>query len=206
MKTLRPAIALTLVFIVLFGLAFPALIWGISQVAFKHQADGSLIADKSGKVVGSEIIGQNFAKPEYFHPRASSAGSGYDAANSSGSNLGPTSDKLINGIEDDKTTKDTDESFSGIKQLAAAYRKENGLDPTAPIPADAATRSASGLDPHISPANAALQAPRVAKARGLSLEVVTRLIAENTDGRFAGLYGDPAVNVLRLNLALDATK
>lgn len=205
MKQLRPAILLTLLFILVTGLAFPAAITGIAQVVFPHQANGSLIT-QNGKVVGSEIIGQNFSKPEYFHPRPSAAGSGYDASNSSGTNLGPTSDKLINGIADDPATKDTDESYSGVKQLAEAYRKENGLAPDAILPADAVTRSASGLDPHISPRNAELQAPRVAKARGIDEARVRELIAANTDKPFVGVFGDPAVNVLKLNRALDAAR
>src|SRR5579862_2232754 len=158
MKHLRPAIMLTLFFIVAMGIAFPVLIWGISKVAFPHQAGGSLIKDGKGNVIGSEIIGQNFTKPEYFHPRPSAAGNGYDAANSSGTNLGPTSDKLINGIHK-KTAdgKDDPGNFDGIVDLAKAYRDENGLAADAVLPADAVTRSASGLDPDISPANANLQ-------------------------------------------------
>jgi K+-transporting ATPase ATPase C chain len=204
MKHLRPAILLTLIFVVLAGLAFPTLIWGIGQTAFRSQANGSMITDKSGKVIGSALIAQGFAKPEYFHPRPSAAGNGYDAANSSGTNLGPTSDKLINGIHK-KTAdgKDDPSNFDGIKDLADAYRKENGLAPTAQIPADAVTRSASGLDPHISPANADIQAKRVADARHMPLDQVKKLIQENTDGAFLGFFGEPGVNVLQLNLALD---
>lgn len=199
----RPAIMLTLVFVVLTGFAFPILIWGISQAAFPHQANGSLIKDAKGNVVGSELIGQNFTKPEYFHPRPSAAGAGYDGMNSSGTNLGPTSDKLINGIKDDPKTKDTDETYLGINDLAKAYRGENGLAADAKLPADAVTRSGSGLDPHISPANAYLQAARVAKARNWGVEEVKKLIDANTEGRFAGVYGDQRVNVLKLNLELD---
>lgn len=203
---LWPSIGLTLFFIVLTGLVFPFVIYGISQVVFPHQANGSLIKGNNGHVVGSAIIGQSFIKPEYFHPRPSAAGSGYDAANSSGTNLGPTSDKLINGIADDPATKDVDESFAGVKQLAAAYREENGLAADAVVPADAVTRSASGLDPHISLANAKLQAARVAKARGMSTEDVLKLISQNTDARFVGIFGEDGVNVLELNLALDKEK
>lgn len=199
MKLLRPAIALNLIFIVLTGLAFPAVITGIAQVVFPKQANGSLIA-QNGKVIGSELLGQGFAKPEYFHPRPSAAGSGYDASNSSGTNLGPTSDKLINGVHDPKNPSG---DFDGVKDLAAKYRAENGLAPNAELPADAVERSASGLDPHISPRNAALQAARVAKVRGMDVDSVKRLIAENTDGAFLGVFGDPGVNVLKLNLALD---
>jgi len=198
---------LTLFFIVAMGIAFPVLIWGISQAVFPHQANGSLIKDAKGNVIGSEIIGQNFTKPEYFHPRPSAAGSGYDAANSSGTNLGPTSDKLINGIHK-KTPdgKDDPGNFDGINDLAKEYRDENGLAADAEVPSDAVTRSGSGLDPDISPANAELQAPRVAKARGMTLDQVKQLIDDNSSGRFAGIYGEPRVNVLKLNIALDQAK
>lgn len=203
---LRPALTLTLVFVVMTGLIFPAVIWGLGQTVFPHQANGSLIKDASGKVVGSELLGQSFARPEYFHPRPSAAGAGYDGANSSGTNLGPTSDKLINGIDDDPETKDVDESYSGINDLAEAYRKENGVPAETKLPADAVTRSASGLDPHISPANALLQAQRVADARGMGVDEVKSLIAVHTESRFAAVYGEPRVNVLKLNIALDNTK
>jgi potassium-transporting ATPase KdpC subunit len=206
MKHLRPAIVLTLFFVVVTGLVFPGVVWAIGRVAFPSQAAGSLIKDARGNVVGSSLLGQNFAKPEYFHPRPSAAGSGYDAANSSGTNLGPTSDKLINGIKDDPATKDVDETYLGFRDLAKAYREENGLAPDAEVPADAATRSASGLDPDISPANAELQVARVAKARGLGAERVRQAVSDNTSGRLLGLIGEPRVNVLELNLALDALK
>jgi K+-transporting ATPase ATPase C chain len=206
MKHLRPAILLTVFFVVLTGIGFPMAVWAVGRVTFPAQASGSLVKDSHGNVVGSSLIGQAFTKPEYFHPRPSAAGSGYDAANSSGTNLGPTSDKLINGVKDDPATKDVDETFLGFKDLAKAYREENGLPPDAVIPADAATRSASGLDPDISPANAALQVARVAKARGLGAERVQQVLAANTSGRTLGLFGEPRVNVLQLNLALDALK
>lgn len=202
-STIWPSIALTLWFILITGLIFPFAVFGISQAIFPHQANGSLITDSKGQVVGSEIIGQSFANPEYFHPRPSAAGSGYDGANSGGTNLGPSSDKLINGIPDDPNTPDTDESYVGVKQLAAAYRVENGLGADVVIPADAVTRSASGLDPHISVANARLQTSRVANARGMQLDEVRKLIEENTDARFVGIFGDPGVNVLLLNMSLD---
>ncbi|HEX4353598.1 MAG TPA: K(+)-transporting ATPase subunit C [Polyangiales bacterium] len=203
MKQLRPALVLTAFFIVVTGIAFPLAVWAVGQVAFPKQAEGSLIRDAHGHVVGSTLIGQAFTKPEYFHPRPSAAGSGYDAANSGGSNLGPTSDKLVNGVKDDPVTKDVDESYPGFRSLAEQYRKENGLAPDATIPADAATRSASGLDPEISPANAALQCARVAKARGLSIDRVRALVEANTSGHTLGLFGEPRVNVLLVNLALD---
>jgi K+-transporting ATPase ATPase C chain len=206
MKQLRPAILLTVFFVVLTGIGFPVAVWAVGRVAFPHQASGSLIKDSHGNVVGSALLGQNFTKPEYFHPRPSAAGAGYDAANSSGTNLGPTSDKLVNGIKDDPATKDVDETYPGFGDLAKAYREENGLAPDAVIPADAATRSASGLDPDISPANAQLQVARVAKARRLSADAVREVVADHTAGRFLGLIGEPRVNVLELNLALDGVK
>lgn len=203
LQQLRPAIVSVLVITVLFGLLFPFAVTGVAQAVFPRQAKGSLI-EQGGKVVGSELIGQNFAAPGYFHPRPSAAGNGYDAANSGGTNLGPTSDKLINGVHK-KTAdgKDDPSNFDGIKDLAAAYRKENGLPDNAEVPADAVTRSASGLDPEISPANAALQVGRVAKARGLGEDAVRKLVDENTAGRQLGFLGEPRVNVLKLNLALD---
>jgi len=188
---LRGAIVSTLVFaIVLCGL-YPVAVWAIGQGLFKDKANGSLIVDKDGTVRGSFLLGQNFTAPHYFHPRPSAAGvTGYDAASSSGSNLGPTSQKLA----------------EQIKERITAYRTENGLATDAPVPADAVTASASGLDPHISPANAELQVARVAGARGLDADKVRELIRTHTDGTFAGLLGEPGVNVLQLNLALDALK
>ncbi len=203
-RELRPAVLMVVVFTILCGFAFPLVITGIARVAFPTQAQGSLIR-RDGKIVGSALIGQSFARPEYFHPRPSAAGSGYDAANSGGTNLGPTSDKLINGVHKKLPNgKDDPGNFDGIKDLAAAYRAENGLPAGAPVPADAVTRSASGLDPHISPENAGLQAPRVARARGMSEDAVRKLVAENTEGRQLGFLGEPRVNVLKLTLALDA--
>jgi potassium-transporting ATPase KdpC subunit len=206
MKHLRPAIVLTLLFVVVTGLVFPGVVWAIGRVAFPSQASGSLVTDARGNVVGSALLGQAFSKPWYFHPRPSAAGGGYDAANSGGSNLGPISDKLIHGTKDDPATKDVDETYLGFRDLAKAYREENGLAADAVIPADAATRSASGLDPHISPANAQLQVARVAMARGFSMQQVQESVARHTSGRFLGLIGEPRVNVLELNLALDALK
>ncbi len=206
MKHLRPALVLTAFFVFLTGFAFPGVIWAIGQAVFPEQANGSLLHDAHGNVVGSALLGQNFAKPEYFHPRPSAAGAGYDAANSSGTNLGPTSDKLINGIKDDPVTADADETYLGFKHLAKAYRVENGLAPDALIPADAATRSGSGLDPHISAGNAELQLARVARARSLPEAGVRQLVTEHEEGRWLGLLGEPRVNVLALNLALDQLK
>ncbi len=184
LKELKPAILITIVLTVLTGIAYPLAMTGLAQTLFHKQANGSLI-ERDGKVIGSEIIGQNFTKPEYFHPRPSQ--NSYDAANSGGSNLGPTNPALA-----DRLTKD-----------AAAFRKDNP-DFSGPIPADAITASASGLDPDVSPANAAAQAARVAKARGASLDQVQQLIAANTQGRDLGVLGESRVNVLKLNLALDS--
>jgi K+-transporting ATPase ATPase C chain len=206
MKHLRPAILLTVFFVVLTGLAFPGVIWAVGQTVFPGQANGSLLRDAHGKVVGSALIGQSFTRSEYFHPRPSAAGAGYDAANSGGTNLGPTSDKLIHGVQDDPATQDVDETYLGFRDLAKAYREENRLAPDALIPADAATRSASGLDPDISAGNAELQVARVAQARHLTEERVRQLVVEHEQGRIFGLLGEPRVNVLVLNLALDQLK
>jgi K+-transporting ATPase ATPase C chain len=203
LKQILPALRATIVLAILTGLLFPLLMTGIAQAVFRDQANGSLIVGNGGKVIGSRLIGQPFTKPQYFHPRPSAAGSGYDATLSSGTNLGPTSSKLLQGIPDDPSTKDTDESYAGVKQLALAYRTENGLPADAKVPVDAVTRSSSGLDPHISPANAALQAPRVARARNMTPDAVMELVRQNTEGRQFGILGEPRVNVLMLNLALD---
>ena len=206
MKQLRPALLLTAFFVLLTGLVFPASIWAIGRVALPDRAAGSLIRDSAGNIIGSKLLGQAFSRPEYFHPRPSAAGSGYDAANSGGTNLGATSSKLVDGIEDDPSTKDVDEAYLGFRDLARAYRRENGLAPTTLIPADAATRSASGLDPDISPANAELQAARVARARGMDAGRVRGLVRDHTRPRTLGFLGEPRVNVLALNLALDTAK
>ena len=169
---------------------YPLVVYGIAQVAFPHKANGSLIVANDGTVRGSELLGQSFTATKYFHPRPSAAGNGYDAANSSGSNLGPTSQKLNDAIKD----------------RIAPYRAENGLKETDTIPADAVTASASGLDPHISPRNAELQVARVAKARRLQEDKVRELIQQNTDAADFGVLGEPGVNVLKLNLALDSIK
>jgi len=203
MKYLRPAIVLTAFFVVLTGLAFPLVLWGIGQVVFPDQAGGSLVRDASGDVVGSSLIGQAFTRPEYFHPRPSAAGAGYEAASSGGTNLGPTSGKLVNGIADDPATREVDETYLGFGDLAKAYREENGLAADAVIPADAATRSASGLDPDISPASALVQIPRVARARRLNESKVREVVAAHQTGPFLGISGEPRVNVLLVNLALD---
>lgn len=167
---------------------YPLVVWGIAQTCFRDQANGSLIVAQDGTVRGSKLLGQNFTEAKYFHPRPSAAGNGYDAANSSGSNLGPTSQKLNDAIKD----------------RIAVYRAENGLSETDAVPADAVTASGSGLDPDISIRNAELQAPRVARARGLSVEAVRALIDKRTDWADFGFIGEPRVNVLLLNLALDS--
>jgi K+-transporting ATPase ATPase C chain len=186
---LRSAVLMVIVLTLLFGIVYPLVMTGISQVLFPAQANGSLIRDSAGNVIGSAILAQNFTQPRYFHPRPSAAGSdGYDATNSGGSNLGPTNQKLTDAVKD----------------RTDAYRQENGLAADAPVPVDAVTASASGLDPDISPANALLQAGRVARARGLSEDQVRSIVEQNTAGRTLGILGEPRVNVLKLNLALDA--
>jgi potassium-transporting ATPase KdpC subunit len=166
---------------------YPAIVWGLAQILFPDSANGSLVK-VDGKVVGSQLLAQNFTGAQYFHPRPSSAGdAGYDAANSGGSNLGPTSKKLI----------------ETVKNRIDAYRAENNLSAETPVPADAVTASGSGLDPHISLKNAYWQASRVAKARGMSENAVKEEIKIYAEGRALGVFGEPRVNVLKLNLALD---
>jgi len=203
LKQCLTAIRATLVLALLTGIIFPFAITGISHVLFPHQANGSLVTDRNGAVIGSSLLAQGFVRPEYFHPRQSAAASGYAGEASSGTNLGPTSSKLILGQKDDPATKDVDESFAGVKQLAEKYRVENGLAYNYPVPVDAVTRSGSGLDPDISIDNALLQLPRVAKARKLPQSVVQDLLTKNTESRQIGFLGEPRVNVLMLNVALD---
>jgi potassium-transporting ATPase KdpC subunit len=185
LEQLLPAVRMTLVLTVLTGMLYPALVTGIAQAIFPKQANGSLI-EVNGKVIGSELIGQKFSKPEYFQGRPSSAGDGYDAANSGASNLGPTSQKLVERIKAD----------------AEKFHKENP-DFTGPIPADLLTASASGLDPHLSPASASAQVARVAKARGITQDQAQQLVGRFTQPRQFGFLGESRVNVLKLNLALD---
>jgi len=185
-KELWISILVTIVLCIIVSGIYPVLIWAIGQLCFPYQANGSLI-ESDGKIVGSALLAQGFSGEKYFHPRPSAAGTGYDPLNSGGSNLGPTSQKLIDGI----------------KANIAQYRQENGLSPKVLVPADAVTASGSGLDPHISPQNAALQIPRVARARGLSEDVVREAVAKAMDGSLLGLGGDPGVNVLKLNVTLD---
>src|SRR4051794_20389260 len=186
-RQLRPALMMTLVFTLICGVAYPLVGTAIGQTAFSDKANGSLI-ERDGVVVGSKLLGQSFAAAKYFHPRPSAAGAGYDGSASSGSNLGPLSDELLQAVAD----------------RATAYRRENGLASDALVPVDAVTSSGSGLDPHISVANARLQIDRVARERGLANAVVEALVAKHTDGRNLVVLGDPGVNVVELNLALDA--
>jgi K+-transporting ATPase ATPase C chain len=203
LKQLVPAIRANIVLAILTGIIFPLLVTAIAQMSFPHQANGSLIAEQGGKLIGSSLLAQGFVRPEYFHPRPSAAGSGYAGEASSGTNLGPSSSKLILGQKDNPATKDVDESFAGIRQLADSYRTENGLKFDYQVPVDAVTRSGSGLDPDISFPNALLQMPRVAKARKLPESVVKDMISHNTQERQLGFLGEPRVNVLMLNIALD---
>ena len=166
---------------------YPLILWVLSQGLFPHQANGSLIIRKE-TIVGSSLLSQGFTDPKYFHPRPSAAGQGYDPINSGASNLGPLSQKLIDGA----------------KQRIAAYRVENNLAPDASVPVDAVTASGSGLDPHISLQNTLLQADRVAKTRGMSPELLRKMIESRTEGRDLGIFGEPGVNVLMLNLDLDS--
>jgi K+-transporting ATPase ATPase C chain len=238
LKELGPGLRLMIVFTVLTGLLYPAVMTGLSEVIFPRQANGSLVT-VNGKVVGSSLIGQPFSKPEYFHSRPSSAGSGYDGSQSAGSNLGPTSAKLIRGTTkmDDKKNEVVD--FDGIDDRIVHYCVDNDIPyessvpldqfkdsqgnlddvklikafnddktplaftPKELIPQDAVTASGSGLDPHISPANAQMQAARVAKARNAPADQMKQLVAQFTERPDWGLFGEPRVNVLHLNIALD---
>jgi K+-transporting ATPase ATPase C chain len=237
-KELGPGFRLMIALTILTGLIYPAAMTGLSAAIFPKQANGSLVT-QNGKVVGSSLIGQSFSRADYFHPRPSSAGSGYDATNSAGSNLGPTSAKLLYGTTktDDKGKEIVD--FDGLQDRIVHYCVDNNIGftssaplepfkdaqgnlddvklikafndtknplvitPKTPIPSDAVTGSASGLDPHISPANAELQVGRVAAARGVAAEQVRPLIAQATDKPALGFIGEPGVNVLLLNIALD---
>jgi len=187
LKELWTSILATVVLCIVVSGIYPILIWGVGQLLFPHQANGSLV-ERNGQILGSELLAQGFSGAKYFHPRPSAAGTGYDPLNSGGSNLGPTSQKLIDGI----------------KANATQYRQENGLPPEAVVPADSVTASGSGLDPHISLQNAQLQIPRVAKERGLTEELIRGEVAKARDNPLLGLGGDPGVNILKLNLALDA--
>lgn len=182
---IRPAVVMIALFTGVLGVAYPFAVTGVAQTVFSEQADGSLVRDKAGKVVGSALVGQTFAEPIYLHPRPSAAGDGYDASSSSGANLGPLNPDLI----------------ARVKTDADALRAETGA---AVIPADAVTASASGLDPHISPAYAELQIARIASARGVGEAQVREVIEQHVEGRTFGVLGQPRVNVLLTNMALDA--
>ncbi len=240
LKELKPAVLMMAAMTILTGLFYPAVVTAIAQAVFRDQADGSLIVS-DGRVVGSRLIGQNFAKAEYFHPRPSAAGThGYDPTATAGTNLGPTSAKLLNGTTklDDKKNEVVD--FDGIKDRVVHYCVDNAIPfqssvpleqfkdargdlddvklikafndarsplvfkATQPIPADAVTASASGIDPHISPRNAEIQAARIARERHVAVDQVQELVARHTEGRTFGVLGEPRVNVLLLNLDLDA--
>jgi len=187
---IRGAVMATIMLAVVCCGIYPLAVFGIGQTLFHNKANGSLIVDKDGTIHGSRLLGQQFTSEKYFQSRPSAAGNGYDASNSSGSNLGPTSSNLV----------------ATISQRIVDYRTQNKLATNALVPADAVTASGSGLDPHISIANAGLQAPRVAKARNLSLEKVLSVIRDNTDSADFGILGESGVNVLALNLALDQLK
>ncbi len=184
-RTLKPSIIILAIFTLLLGVVYPCFMWGIGHLFFHKNVEGSLLYSSDGKILGSTLIGQNFQKSSYFHPRPSHAH--FDAANSSASNLGPTSQKLI-----DRLTQRTIE-----------YRKINGLSDTASIPSDAVTESASGLDPHISPQNAKLQAHRIADARNIPLETLYQIIDDHTEEKILGIFGEQRINVTLLNRALD---
>ena len=184
---IRPAVVLTLALMLITGLLYPGLVTLLAQALFPRQANGSLVS-VGGKAVGSELIGQAFARPEYFHPRPSAAGAGYDGLASGGTNRGPIDRKLADTL---------------VAQSVAQVRAEDGV--SGPVPADAATRSASGLDPHVSPANARIQVERVARARGVDAARIRALLEAHVEGRTAGVLGEPRVNVLMLNLDLDRT-
>ncbi len=201
-RQLLPALGMLVVFTIITGLAYPLVVTGIAQGLFADKANGSLV-ERDGQLLGSALIGQPFAAPEYFHPRPSAAGYAPGPGYSFGSNYGPTNETFLFG-KDDPETADVDESeTNGVDDLVRAYRETNGLDADAPVPVDAVTSSSSGLDPHISLANARIQAQRVADNRGLGLDQVMDLVEANTDGRDLGFLGEPGVNVLLLNLALD---
>lgn len=188
-RQILPAVVVLLALTVLTGIVYPLVVTAMAQVMFPNRADGSLLR-RDGQVVGSSLIGQAFTRPEYFHTRPSAAGEGYDGSASGASNLGPSSDVLL----------------AAVRERAAAYRRENALAADFPIPIDALTASGSGLDPHISPANARLQAPRVARARNLPLDAVLAAVRRHSADRLLWVLGEPTVNVLELNMDLDGLR
>lgn len=199
---LRPAIMMTIIFTIVGGLIYPGVVTAIAQLVFPYQANGSLVT-VNGQVVGSDLIGQYWTSPKYFHGRPSATlnpsgtPSPYEADNTSASNIGPTNKALIDG---------NGGTYLGVKNYAAQFRKENGLAPNTPLPSDIVTASGSGLDPDISPEAALLQVNRVAAARGMSPDTVRQLVNSHIQGRFLFIFGEPYVNVLELNLALDAAQ
>jgi potassium-transporting ATPase KdpC subunit len=218
---LRSSVLVTASLLLVCGVVYPVVLFGIARIAFPRQASGSLLHDAAGRIVGSALIGQTFVRPEYFHGRPSVTG--YDAANSSGSNIGPTNPQLLQGNDTERSVSADDTpppnavavegkphtyliagSYGGARRYAQQFRAENGLAESVSLPVDAVTASGSGLDPHISPANAALQLSRVARARAASIAAVLALVSAHTEGRQLGVLGEPRVNVLLLNLALDS--
>jgi K+-transporting ATPase ATPase C chain len=187
LRELKTSVVTTLVLLLICCVIYPLIIFGVGQAAFPHQANGSLVLDTNGKPIASTLLGQTFSADNYFNPRPSAAGQGYDSTSSAGSNYGATSQAL----------------HDAVKQRVADYRKANGLSDTQLVPGDAVTASGSGLDPHISVKNALLQVPRVAKARSLSEDDLKKLVDQCTDGRDFGILGEPGVNIIKLNLTLD---
>ena len=187
LKEIKTTVLITLVLLIVCCGIYPLVVYGVGQLLFPKQANGSLVMDSDGKPIASTLLGQTFSADKYFNPRPSAAGQGYDATSSSGSNLGPTSQAL----------------HDAVKQRVADYRKANNLPDTQVVPADAVTASGSGLDPHISIKNALFQLPRVAKARSMSEDDLKKLVDQYTDGRDFGILGEPGVNIVKLNLALD---
>ena len=187
LKEIKISVIVTIILLIFCSGIYPLFVFGAGQLFFPNKANGSLVLDSNGKPIASTLLGQTFSADNYFNPRPSAAGQGYDSTSSSGSNLGPTSQTL----------------HDNVKQRVADYRKTNNLPDSQPVPADAVEASGSGLDPHISVKNALLQVPRVAKARAMSEDDLKKLVDQYTDGRDFGILGDPGVNITKLNLALD---
>jgi K+-transporting ATPase ATPase C chain len=187
LKEIKTSVIVTLVLLIICSGIYPLMVWSAGQVLFPHQANGSLVLDADGKPIASTLLAQNFTADKYFNPRPSAAGTGYDSTSSGGSNFGATSQAL----------------HDAVKQRVTDYRKANNLPDSQPVPADAVTASGSGLDPHISIKNALFQLPRVAKARSMNEDDLKKLVDQYTDGRDFGILGEPGVNIVKLNLALD---